>query len=82
MLNCEQAVQLISRALDRQAGWLDRLRLRVHLLICRGCARYGAQVRLLDGLCARLAHSEAEEALSEAGLDPEARERIRRSLSG
>lgn len=45
MMTCKQASELISRSLDAPLPWPRRARLRVHLLLCRACARYRRQVR-------------------------------------
>lgn len=37
MMNCKEATQLMSQGLDRHLSFRERLRLRLHLLICRGC---------------------------------------------
>lgn len=38
MLNCEQASELLSRALDEQLPLSTRMSLRLHLLMCRCCS--------------------------------------------
>jgi hypothetical protein len=53
--------------------------MRVHLLLCKMCQRYTAQLRFLHkALGARAGDPEIPEA--QPTLAPEARERIRRSL--
>lgn len=37
MLSCKDATQLISQGLDRRLSLPERMGLRLHLLICRGC---------------------------------------------
>lgn len=44
MLRCKQVATMIGRGELEDAGpWL-RLKIRLHLLMCRHCARYAAQV--------------------------------------
>ena len=47
MLNCKEATALMSQAQDRPLGRVERLRLRLHLLFCRGCRRFNAQMTFL-----------------------------------
>ncbi|WP_028534049.1 zf-HC2 domain-containing protein [Paludibacterium yongneupense] len=47
-MNCRQASRLLSEALDHRLRPADRLRLRLHLLMCTGCTRFGRQVRFMQ----------------------------------
>ncbi len=47
MLNCKEATALMSQAQDRPLGRVERLRLRLHLLFCRGCRRFNAHMTFL-----------------------------------
>ena len=76
--NCREASRLQSDALDHPLPLPKRFGLRVHLLLCKWCRRYGKQIRFL-----RLAVHEHPDELNEAAphsLSPEARERLKRSL--
>jgi hypothetical protein len=76
--SCRDASRLQSEALDQEISFSKRLGLRLHLLICKWCRRYGKQIRFL-----RDAAHDHPENLSEAvpqQLSPEARERIKRRL--
>ena len=55
MLSCKEATRLVSQGLDRRLGWGERMALRVHLLICDGCANFSKQVAFLRKALARLA---------------------------
>jgi len=47
MLRCKQVTTMIARDDLADAGpWL-RLKLRLHLLMCRHCARYASQIRAI-----------------------------------
>lgn len=37
MMSCKEATQLMSQDLDRRLSPVERLGLKLHLLICRGC---------------------------------------------
>jgi len=81
MLSCRDVTQLISRSMDASLPVGKRIGVRVHLLICRFCARYEKQLLLIRETVRRVAAAEelpggpSAEALSE-----EARGRIRQSL--
>jgi hypothetical protein len=78
--NCREASRLQSEALDRPLPFWRRFGLRVHLLLCQWCRRYGRQLRFLR----QTAHEHPEEltnATSER-LSPEARERLKQSVRG
>jgi len=77
MMNCVKATRLISESLDRPLGRKERWGLRFHLLICRFCARYRRQIRLVGWLCSNL---ELEDLLPEEHLRVEVRERIKEQM--
>ena len=47
MLNCKEVTRKIASDEFREAGWRERLLVRFHLLLCRFCRRYAAQLRLI-----------------------------------
>lgn len=47
MLTCKETTRLISQGLDRELAFGERVALRLHLAICLGCRRAGAQMNLL-----------------------------------
>jgi hypothetical protein len=55
MLSCKQVTRLVSQGLDRELGFAERVKLRVHLAICDGCTQFGKQMALLREAMARLA---------------------------
>lgn len=61
MLSCKEVTRLVSQGLDRRLGFGERLRLRLHLAICDGCANFRRQVLLLRKAMARLADFESPE---------------------
>ena len=75
---CKEATRLQSAAMDRKLSLLERLGLRLHLLLCQWCRRYGAQLKFL-----RSAAHQCEEHMGPEPaqkLSPEARERIKQKL--
>lgn len=76
--NCRAAARLQSEAIDTRLCLSKRVGLRLHLLICKWCRRYGKQVDFLHR-----AASEHPDSLTEAiprELSSEARERIKQRL--
>jgi hypothetical protein len=47
MSTCKQASELMSQQQDRALGPLERLRLRLHLLICERCRRIEQHLEFL-----------------------------------
>jgi hypothetical protein len=47
MLSCRDVTRLVSRMQDEPAPLGDRIKLRVHLLICDACSRFNRQMRVL-----------------------------------
>lgn len=39
-LNCSEAESLCDKAQYREAGFLDRIKLRLHFALCEGCRKY------------------------------------------
>jgi hypothetical protein len=47
MINCREATHLVLQAEDQPLAWTDRLRVRMHMAICRVCPRFAQQVGLM-----------------------------------
>jgi hypothetical protein len=71
-LTCRHTSHLISERLERSLSWFEWLCLRVHLLGCEPCCRFGRAVRWL--------HRALASAPSDEQLSAEARSRLRRAL--
>ena len=76
--SCRVATRLQSEALDHKLSLRQRFGLRVHLLLCKWCRRYGKQIAFLRNA----AHEHPDELAEPVPqkLSDEARERIKRSL--
>lgn len=46
-MNCKQATQLMSQAQDRPLTRRERLALKLHLMICKGCSNYNRQLSFI-----------------------------------
>ncbi len=53
MLTCREVTQLLSEAQERNLTLAERLQLRVHLAMCRGCAHFKKQMSFLHDACRR-----------------------------
>ena len=76
--SCKQASRLQSEAMDRRLSFFERLGLRIHLLLCAWCRRYGEQLKFLRSAAHQCESHEQAEAAQK--LSPEARERIKQKL--
>ncbi len=50
-LTCREASELQSQSLEQPLPWRAQLGLRIHLLLCKWCRRYGEQIRFLREAC-------------------------------
>jgi ribosomal protein L34E len=81
MLSCKDVTRLISESMDRSLPLGKRIGVRVHLLICKFCARYERQLHQIREKVRHLVATEERpgEPYGET-LSEKAREHIRRSL--
>jgi hypothetical protein len=81
MLSCKNVTQLISGSMDTSLPIGKRIGVRLHLLMCKFCARYERQLLLIHETVKRLVATEDKpgEPPGET-LSDEAKERIRKSL--
>jgi hypothetical protein len=47
MLTCKEASKLVSQSLDRPLTWLEKIQLKLHLLICNPCTQFKRQLNML-----------------------------------
>ncbi|PLX75689.1 MAG: hypothetical protein C0607_07090 [Azoarcus sp.] len=55
MLTCKEATRLSSEALDRGLSLRERLSLRMHIMMCKGCTNFEEQMRQLRTMTRRYA---------------------------
>lgn len=79
MFNCKEVSRRISESMDHDISLYQRMLIRMHVLMCRYCARFRRQVLFLRALCRsrRLDESALDTSVN---LPPDARERIRQAL--
>lgn len=74
MNNCKETSVLVTRSLDARLSLRERMAMRLHLLICKNCARFARQMHLIR------AWLRSEDAAAEAQMSESARERIAQRL--
>jgi len=81
MLSCNDVTRLLSESMDHSLPPGKRIGVRLHLLICKFCARYKRQLLLIRETVRRLV-AEEDTSWGPPGepLSEEVKERIRRSL--
>jgi predicted anti-sigma-YlaC factor YlaD len=47
MLNCKQATELMSMRMDKELTVPQRMGLRLHLMMCKGCRNFSRQMDFL-----------------------------------
>lgn len=48
MLNCHDATLLLSQSRERELTFSERMKLRLHVGMCRGCANFERQLPVLS----------------------------------
>ncbi len=76
--SCQEATRLQSEAMNRKLSCLQRIGLRLHLVLCKWCRRYGKQVNFLRSAAHQCEEHRSPELPQK--LSPEARERIKQRL--
>ncbi len=61
-LNCRELTRMIASDELGEAGWVQKLGGRLHLLMCRHCRRYRAQLHTLGALARTCWGAEAHDA--------------------
>jgi hypothetical protein len=53
MVSCKEATRLLSQGEDRRLSLGERIKLRLHLAACTGCARFQHQIDFMRGAMSR-----------------------------
>lgn len=51
MLSCKEATQLMSAAQERPLSVAEKMQLKLHVTICKGCARFDEQMKFIRRAC-------------------------------
>src|SRR5260370_42623217 len=76
--SCKEATRLQSKGMDRKLSLFERVGLRLHLLFCKWCRRYGNQLKFLRSAAHQC--EEHENPQPPQRLSSDARERIKQKL--
>jgi predicted anti-sigma-YlaC factor YlaD len=60
MLKCVEATRMVSESQERELRLLERLSLRVHLMMCTGCRNFERQMPVLRRALRSFAKSDQE----------------------
>ena len=82
MLTCKTVSGKVSAAMDEPITLADKLRVRMHLLMCPACRRFEQQLQILRVAMQSLWNEEPAEQAPETddALSAEARSRIKQAL--
>ncbi len=69
MFNCKEVTKIISASLDRKLPLHQRIGVRIHLLMCKFCARYKKQIYSLRSILSHTDPTEPHANLSSAAKD-------------
>ncbi len=72
MVSCKEVTRKIASDEFAEAGWNERLAVRLHLLACHHCRGYAAQLRSIGAAARNLLGSRSQ--------DPSALERLERQI--
>jgi predicted anti-sigma-YlaC factor YlaD len=59
MLNCNEVTNLCSDELERPLGMWERMKLKMHLMMCTGCSNYRTQMSTIRAAMHRYAEGRA-----------------------
>lgn len=76
-MTCKEVYPLISEMQDHPLPFLSRLRLKMHLAICKLCQTYRKQLEIICKMARSLGKDDSK-AFEETSLKPEVREKIQK----
>ncbi len=79
MVSCKEVTRKIASDEFAEAGWKERLAVRLHLLLCRHCRGYAAQLRSIGAAARNLLGSWTQDS---SALERLERQILERSLGG
>ena len=66
MHSCKRVAELLTQSMDERLGWLERIRLRMHLSMCDNCSNVERQLLAVKAMSADLFRLDGEP-LGDAG---------------
>jgi len=80
MFNCKDISQRVSESMDRTLPLHHRIMIKMHLMMCKYCARFNRQLKTLRYAC-RLQDVHGEDCDHTHALPETVRDRLKQSLS-
>jgi predicted anti-sigma-YlaC factor YlaD len=80
MLSCKEVSAKVSESLDRKLPLRERLKVKLHLLMCQACQRMVRQMALLRAASRRYASADVLPDTTQETLSHAARQRILQEL--
>ena len=77
MLSCRKATELVEKRAVQGLTTTERIRLRVHLSMCRACSGYEHQSQVIDKALTRLIH---QSDANNGSLNEDTKEQIRQKI--
>ena len=75
-LSCQESSRLLSDKLDRTLSRPERIALRMHLVLCRNCRRFGRNLRVFRDVLGNMSRKNLSGNGLGTPLTPEAKTRI------
>lgn len=79
MLRCKEVSQKVSQSMDTRLPLHQRMAIRMHLWMCRYCALFARQLRMLREMGRRVDGEDPHDT-DASGLSSEAKERMKKKL--
>lgn len=79
MFRCQEVSQKVSQSMDTALSLQQRMAIRMHLWMCRYCALFARQLRMLRSMGRHMEGKDPEDT-SAGGLSFEAKERMKKHL--
>lgn len=68
---CREVHRLVSEGMDRDLSFVERTRMRLHLMVCDACTRFNGQMSLLRTAMRRFPLDVPEDGVPPLDDDPE-----------
>ena len=78
MFNCRKVTQMVSESMDRRLPLHQRAMIKFHLLMCKYCARFEKQLRIMREICRQQPDHDTTDGSAE--LSSDACEKIKAAL--
>lgn len=65
LLTCKKAAELVERKQNKRISFKENIQLKLHLWICKACAVYEKQSKIIQNLLQKVVQKSSTEKLSE-----------------